>query len=204
MFDVTHIIQSGGLLLLGVFLFAEVGLMLGFFLPGDTLLIAGGVYAAQGKLSIVAVVIVAAVAAAAGDSTSYWIGHHLGRRLFRKPDSVIFRQDHIAKTEKFYEKHGSKTVLAAHFLPIVRTFTPLLAGAGRMPYSRYLTYDLVGDSCWALVVSLLGYYFGSRIPGIDHYLLIAVVAVIVLSLAPTLYQSGKLLLKHKLAGKPGR
>jgi membrane-associated protein len=199
MLDVTHIIQSGGLLLLGVFLFAEVGLFLGFFLPGDTLLIAAGVYAMQGKLSVVSVIIVAALAASAGDSTSYFIGRKLGRKVFRKDDSILFRKDHIAKAENFYEKHGSKAVLIAHFLPVIRTFSPLLAGVGRMHYPKFLSLDLIGDTAWAIIITLAGYYVGSRIPNIDHYILIAVGAVVVISLAPTLYQLGKHLLKKRRA-----
>src|ERR1700727_2559560 len=122
MFNVTTIIQNGGYVLLGLFLYAEVGLFLGFFLPGDTLLIAAGVYAKQGKLKIAAVLVVAAVAAIAGDNLAYFIGHKLGPRIFRNKDSLLFQPDHVAKAEAFYEKHGSKTVLIAHFIPVVRTF----------------------------------------------------------------------------------
>jgi membrane-associated protein len=170
-------------------------------LPGDTLLIAAGVYAMQGKMSIVAVIIVAAIAASAGDSTSYLIGRKLGRKVFRKEDSIIFRRDHILKAENFYEKHGSKTMLVAHFLPVIRTFSPLLAGVGRMPYRRFVSFDAVGDSAWAIVIALAGYYVGSRIPNIDHYILIAVGLVIVLSLAPTLYQVGRVLIKRRRSEK---
>src|ERR1039457_5944874 len=116
MLDVTHIIQSGGLVLLGLFLFSEVGLFLGFFLPGDTLLIAAGIYAKEGKMDIAAVILVAAVAAIAGDSTAYFIGRNLGPRVFSKQNSVLFNPGHIAKAEKFYEKYGSKTLLVAHFI----------------------------------------------------------------------------------------
>src|SRR5580698_4613248 len=151
MCDVTHLIQSGGLILLGGFLFAEVGLFLGFFLPGDTLLIAAGIYAKEGKLNIAAVIVVAAIAATAGDSMAYFIGHKLGPRVFRNKDSVIFRPEHVARAERFYEKHGPKTLLIAHFLPVIRTFSPLLAGVARMPYRRFLTFDATGDTAWALI-----------------------------------------------------
>jgi membrane-associated protein len=197
MLDVTHIIQSGGLPLLGLFLFAEVGLFLGFFLPGDTLLIAAGVYAKQGKLSIASVILVAGIAAIAGDSTSYFIGRKLGRRVFRKDDSILFRKDHIMKAENFYERHGTKTVLIAHFLPVIRTFSPLLAGVGKMHYPKFLSLDATGDIAWALIISLAGYYVGSRIPNIDHYILIAVGAVVIISLAPTLYQLTRVIVKHR-------
>jgi membrane-associated protein len=188
MFSVTHIIQSGGLLLLGLFLFAEVGLFLGFFLPGDTLLIAAGVYAMQGKLSIVGVIVVAAIAASAGDSTSYFIGRKLGPKVFVKDSSILFRKDHVMKAEAFFDKHGSKTILIAHFLPIIRTFSPLLAGVGRMRYKRFVVFDVIGDSAWAIIISLAGYYVGSRIPNIDHYILLVLAGVITVSLVPTIYQ----------------
>lgn len=195
----NHIIASGGLILLGGFLFAEVGLFLGFFLPGDTLLIAAGIYAKQGKLSITSVLLVAALAAIAGDSTAYFIGRRLGHHVFRNKDSVIFRPDHVVRAEAFYEKHGLKTLLIAHYLPVIRTFTPLLAGVAHMPYRRFVTFDAIGDSSWALIVGLLGYYVGSRIPNIDHYIVTALAGIIILSLAPTLFQLSKHLRHHRRA-----
>lgn len=197
MFDVTHIIQSGGLVLLGLFLFSEVGLFLGFFLPGDTLLIAAGIYAKEGKLNIAAVMIVAAIAATAGDSTAYMIGRHVGRRFFKKKDSVLFDPEHVAKAEKFYDKYGPKTLLVAHFLPVVRTFTPLLAGVAHMPYRRFLMFDAIGDSFWAVSVSLVGYYIGSRIPGIDNYILAIVLFAVVVSSGPTIIHVIRLQLRKR-------
>ena len=187
MFDVSHIIQSGGLPLIAIFLFAEVGLFLGFFLPGDTLLIAAGIYAKQGKLSLAAVILVAAAAAIAGDSTGYSIGRKLGRRVFTKDDGIIFRKDHIEKAEAFYEKHGAKTLLVSHYLPIIRTFTPLLAGVARMVYRKFLFFNVIGDITWAVSVTLVGYYVGSRIPGVDKYILLIIGGVVLASLVPTLY-----------------
>lgn len=197
MLNVSHIVASGGLILLGAFLYAEVGLFLGFFLPGDTLVIAAGVYAAHGKLSIAGVLIVSAVAAIAGDNTAFWIGRHLGPRVFRKDDGLIFRKDHIQKAEEFYERFGAKLLLVSHFLPVVRTFTPLLAGVGNMPYRRFVAFNMVGDSLWAVTVGLLGYYVGSKIPNIDHYILLALGAVIVLSLGPTLLHFVRLRLRRR-------
>jgi membrane-associated protein len=197
MLNVMHVIQSGGLFLLGGFLFAEVGLFLGFFLPGDTLVIAAGIYAKEGKLSIAGVLIVAAVAATAGDSMAYFIGHKLGPRIFRNKDSVIFQPDHVAKAEKFYERYGPKTLLIAHFLPIVRTFTPLLAGVAKMPYKRFLLFDAIGDTTWAVSVSLVGYYIGSRIPNVDHYILLGLGIVVLLTLLPTIFQIIKLQLRKR-------
>ncbi|HEY4963103.1 MAG TPA: DedA family protein [Candidatus Saccharimonadales bacterium] len=199
MLNATHIVQSGGLLLLGLFLFAEVGLFLGFFLPGDTLLIAAGIFAHQGKFSIEAVIIVAAVAAIAGDSTSFFLGRRYGRSLFKKENSLLFDPKHVEKAEKFYDKHGSKTMLIAHYLPVVRTFAPPLAGISKMPYSKFLLYDAVGDISWAIIVTLLGYYIGSKIPNIDHYILFVVALVVIASAAPTLYHVTKRYLKQRKA-----
>jgi membrane-associated protein len=197
MLNVNDIVQSGGLLLIGAFLFAEVGIFLGFFLPGDTLLIAAGIYASQGKLSVVAVIIVAAIAATAGDSTAYGIGRKLGPRIFRNQDSVIFRPEHVARAEAFYEKYGPKTLLVAHFLPVIRTLSPLLAGVGKMHYPRFLAFDATGDTAWAIIVTLVGYYVGSRIPNVDHYILVGLACIILLTAAPTLFQIGRLTWKHR-------
>lgn len=200
MFEVTNIIQSGGLPLLGIILFAEVGLFLGFFLPGDTLLIAAGIFAKQGKFPLAAVILVAAIAAIAGDSTSYFIGRKLGHQVFRKDDGLIFRKDHIDKAEAFYEKHGAKTLLISHYLPIIRTFTPLLAGVAKMPYRKFLFFNVVGDIAWAASVTLVGYYIGSRIPGVDKYILLIIGGVVLVSLVPTLYHVARVHLKQR-AGK---
>jgi len=197
MFNPSDIVQSGGLLLIGVFLFSEVALFLGFFLPGDTLLIAAGVYAQHGKLSIVGVIAVAILAAIAGDSTAYYIGRRLGPRVFKNKDSIFFRADHVAKAEVFYEKHGPKTLLVAHFLPVVRTFTPLLAGVAKMPYRRFVIFNATGDIAWAVSVTLVGYYIGSRIPNVDHYILLLVLAAMIITASPTLYHLVKLHLKKR-------
>jgi len=184
--DTTAIIQSGGLLALGLIVFAESGLMVGFFLPGDTLLISAGILASQGQLSIAVVIVIVALAAIVGDNTGYTLGQTMGRRLFRKKDGIIFRQEYVTKAEKFYEKHGSKTMLIAHFIPVVRSFAPLVAGVGKMPRSQFVVYDAIGDIAWASLTTLLGYWLGSRVPNLDHYILPIFLAVMVLSFTPTL------------------
>lgn len=188
----SDIVQSGGLLLIGMFLFSEVALFLGFFLPGDTLLIAAGVFAATGKLSIVSVILVAIIAAIVGDSTAYYTGRKLGPKVFKNENSILFQPNHVLKAEAFYEKHGSKTLLISHFLPIVRTFTPLLAGVAKMPYRRFFMFNATGDILWATSVSLAGYYIGSRIPNIDHYILLLVLFAMITTASPTLYHVAKL------------
>ena len=201
MFDVSHIIQTGGLFLLGGFIFAEVGLFLGFFLPGDTLVLAAAIYAKQGHFSLASVLIVSSVAAIAGDSLAYWIGRRLGPSVFNKKDSVIFRADHVDRAEKFFEKHGPKTLLISHYLPIVRTFTPLLAGVARMPYRKFLTYNIIGDLFWAISLGLLGYYVGSRIPNIDHYIMLVLGFVILAALLPTIYHVIRLKIRKYRSSK---
>ena len=192
--NVNHLVAVGGILLVAAIVFAEVGLLLGFFLPGDTLLIAAGIFASSGKLSLLPLLIATAVAAIVGDNTGYFIGKHLGPRLFRKEDSLIFQKAHIVRSEEFFKKYGSKTLLVSHFLPVIRTFTPLLAGAGKMPYQRFVVFDAIGDIVWAVGVTLVGYYFGSRIPNIDHYIMFVIGGVVILTIAPTLYH----LIKRRL------
>jgi membrane-associated protein len=187
MFDVSHIIQAGGLLLIAAIIFGESGMMIGFFFPGDTLLFSAGILAATGKLSIAATLCVIAAAAILGDNVGYHIGRSLGPRLFRKKDSVIFRQEYIKRAEKFYEKYGSKTMLVAHFIPVVRAFAPVTAGAGKMPYKLFVLFDAIGDIAWTLLITLLGYYLGSRVPGIQKLIEPVLIFIVLIFLAPTLY-----------------
>jgi membrane-associated protein len=187
MFDITHLIETGGLLLIALIIFAESGLMVGLFFPGDTLLLSAGVLAAGGKLQLVASIAVVAVAAILGDNAGYHIGRHFGRRLFSKPDGIIFRHEYIMRAEQFYEKHGSKTMLVAHFIAIVRSFAPVAAGAARMDLKRFMLFDAIGDTAWAIVLTLFGYFVGSRIPGIDTYIEPVLIIMVLVFLVPTLY-----------------
>ena len=183
----TNLLETGGLLALFAIIFAESGMMVGFFFPGDTLLFSAGILAASGTLSIVNVVLVVAVAAILGDNTGYHIGRHFGRRLFTKADSFIFRKEYIERAERFYEKYGSKTMLLAHFVPVVRTFVPVTAGAGNMELRNYMLFDAIGDTAWAVVVPLAGYFIGSRIPGIENLIDPILIGIVVVSLVPTIY-----------------
>lgn len=185
--DVTQLIQSGGLIAIALIIFLESGMMVGFFFPGDTLLLSAGVLAAQGQFPIEVTVLVIAVAAILGDNTGYTLGKVMGKRIFRKKDGILFRQEYIDRAEKFYEKHGSKTMLIAHFVPIVRSFAPLVAGVGHMPRTKFAFFDAIGDIVWAFLVTMLGYWFGSRIPNLDHYILPVVLAVMCISFAPMLW-----------------
>lgn len=185
--DVTGLIQSGGLLVIALIVYAESGMMVGFFLPGDTLLLSAGVLAASGQFPIELTVAVIALAAVLGDNTGYIIGRTMGRRLFKKKDGIIFRQEYVQKAEKFYEKHGAKTLLIAHYVPIVRSFAPLVAGVGKMNRTQFFMYDLIGASSWAILITLLGYWFGSRIPDLDKYIAPVVLAVMVISFGPMVW-----------------
>jgi membrane-associated protein len=204
MFNVSDIIQSGGLLLIALIIFAESGMFVGFFFPGDTLLLSAGVFAAQGKLSLASVIVVVAIAAILGDNIGYHIGKRYGRRLFRKPDGVIFRQEYVQRAEKFYERFGSRTMLIAHFVPVVRTFVPPVAGVARMDYPKFVLFDAIGDTAWAIIVTMIGYWFGTKIPNIDHYILLAVGAVMLITLGPTFYHLGKAIYQSRTKKKPER
>ncbi len=186
MFDVSHLVQSGGLLLISLIIFAESGMLVGFFFPGDTLLFSAGIFAAQGNLPIGLTLVAIAIAAILGDNIGYQIGKSLGPRLFHK-DSLVFRHEYIMKAEKFYEKYGSKTMLVAHFVPVMRTFVPVTAGAAHMPRAKFVLYDAIGDIAWTLSVTLLGFFIGSRIPGVEHYIEPVMLLIILIVLAPTLY-----------------
>lgn len=191
MFDVTHLIQAGGLLLIAAIIFAESGMMVGFLFPGDTLLLSAGVLAAGGKLSLSFTIAVIALAAIAGDNVGYHIGKHFGRKLFRKPDGIVFRREYIQRAEAFYEKYGSKTMLIAHFVPVVRSFAPVTAGAGNMPLAKFMFFDAIGDIAWSLLITCFGFFVGSRIPGIDRFIEPVLILVVLVFLAPTLYHAFK-------------
>ena len=202
--SVTELIQSGGLLLIALIVYGESGMFLGFFFPGDTLLLTAGVFAAQGKLSLAAVIAVVAVAAIAGDNTGYHIGKRYGRRLFKKPDSILFRQEYVQKAEDFFERFGSKTMLFAHFVPVVRTFAPPVAGVANMSRRQFILFDAIGDILWAISVTMLGYWFGTKIPNIDHYVLLAVAAAVLVTLGPSLYHLAQALLRQRREAKTKR
>jgi membrane-associated protein len=197
MFDVNHIIQAGGLVLIAALIFGESGMFIGFFFPGDTLLLSAGIFASTGKLPLLPTILVIAVAAILGDNTGYHIGKRYGRRLFRKPDGIVFRQQYVQQAEDFYERYGSKTMLIAHFVPVIRTFAPAVAGVAKMDYKQFVVFDAVGDAAWATIVTLVGYWFGRRIPNIDHYIMLAVVAVVLITLGPTVYHLIKALLEKR-------
>lgn len=197
MFDIPGLIENGGLLLIALIIFAESGMFVGFFFPGDTLLMTAGIFAAQGKLNIGVTIAVIAIAAIIGDNLGYQIGKRYGKSIFKKPDGIFFRQEYIHRAEKFFERFGNRAMLFAHFVPVVRTFLPPVAGVGHMNRSQFFIYDAIGDIAWATSVTLVGYWFGTKIPNIDKYAEIAILGVVVIVLGPTIYHVIKALLEDR-------
>lgn len=184
-FDLTELIKTIGLL--GVFgiVFAESGLLIGFFLPGDSLLFTAGFLASQGFINIWLLALGSFIAAVVGDSVGYTFGHKIGRRLFQKENSLLFHKDNLLKAEAFYEKHGGKTIILARFMPIIRTFAPIVAGMGKMHYSSFFSYNIIGGFLWAIGLSLGGYILGNTIPNVDRYLLPIIFSIIIISILPS-------------------
>jgi len=181
-----YAIKTFGYLGVGGIVFAESGLLLGFILPGDSLIFLAGLLASQGLFNIVVLVLVIFVTAVAGDNTGYFIGKKLGRKVFEKEHSFIFNQDNLHKTEGFFARHGRSTFLIQRFIPIIRAFAPLLGGVGEMEYREFFIFDLIGCALWSVGVTVLGYFLGAVVPNIDNYLLPLVSVIVVLSLIPTI------------------
>ena len=184
LYNVPELIRIGGLLGLVAIVFAETGLMVGFFLPGDSLLVTAGLFAARGDLDIFWLNVCLIAAAIVGDAVGYWIGYRTGEALYSRPDSFFFRRSHLIKTHEFYEKHGGKTIVIARFMPIVRTFAPVVAGAATMTYRRFAVYNALGGVLWVTSMTLTGYFLGLAVPDIDRHIHIVVAVVIFLSLLP--------------------
>jgi len=188
MFDLVLLIKTVGYLGLFGIIFAESGLLIGFFLPGDSLLFTAGLLAAKGFLNIWVLMTLTFIAAILGDSTGYYFGKKTGHKVFNKEDSIFFHKDHIKKAQQFFDKHGPKTIILARFVPIVRTFAPVMAGVGKMDYRKFVIYNIVGGFLWSVGVSSLGYFLGNFIPEIDRYLLPIIFAIIIISVLPNIFQ----------------
>ncbi len=200
MFDLESVIKTGGYIGLFAMVFAESGLLVGFFLPGDSLLFTAGILASQGFLDISLLIVLLFIAAVAGDNVGYVIGRKAGPKLFTKEKSLLFRQDYLIAAEKYYSDHGGKTVILARFIPVIRAFAPVVAGIGRMKYRTFLAYDIVGGLLWAVGITLLGYFLGNAIPNVDRYLLPIIALIIILSIAPPAI---KILKSHRSKSAPG-
>jgi membrane-associated protein len=201
--DPEKLIKSGGLLLLVVIIFAESGLLIGFFLPGDSLLFIGGfLSSASGghRLPNLAIVLpLLFVAAVAGDQVGYAFGNRAGPALFRRPDSRFFKRQHLEKAHSFFERYGPKTIVLARFVPIVRTFAPIVAGAGSMKYRTFVMYNLIGGLLWSVGVTTLGYFLG-EVKWVRDNIEISLILIVALSLAPIAIE----VLRHRRAARRAR
>ncbi|MBI2169215.1 MAG: VTT domain-containing protein [Actinobacteria bacterium] len=184
------LIDSFGLLGILLVIFAESGLLVGFFLPGDSLLFTAGLLVSQDVLDVGLPVLLVGcfLAAVAGDQVGYVFGNRVGPALFRRPDSRIFKQRYVEQSHQFFERHGAKTIVLARFVPIVRTFAPILAGVGSMPYRTFVAFNVVGGLMWAVGVTTIGFLLGETIPSIDRYLLPAIGVIVILSVLPAVLE----------------
>lgn len=189
--DLASLIETAGYIGLFAIIFAETGLLIGFFLPGDSLLFTAGFLASQGIFNIYLLCALLFIAAVVGDSVGYWIGQKYGKRLFKKEDSIFFHKNHLIRAKAFYEKHGGKTIIIARFMPVIRTFAPVIAGIGDMEYKTFLAYNVVGALLWAIGLPALGFVLGSSIPDVDKYLLPIVGLIVLISIAPGAYHALK-------------
>ena len=179
-----------GYAVLAGIVFAESGLLAGLFLPGDSLLFTVGVVAGAGQLDIAQICALFFAASVAGDQTGYFLGHRTGPRIFSKPESLIFKKQYISDTQAFYEKHGGKTLIYAKFVPIVRAFAPYMAGVARMPYGRFLLFNIIGGLGWVLTCTLGGYYLGA-IPLVRRHFEKVALLIVFVSVAPLIFQFAK-------------
>ena len=183
-YNVPELVRLVGQYGLPLIIYAETGLLIGFFLPGDSLLITAGLFAARGDLDITVLIATLTPAAILGNATGYFIGHRTGQALYQRPDSLLFRREHLRMTQEYYQRHGGKTIVMAQFAPILRTFAPVVAGVAQMGYRSFATYNVAGAIAWIVSMTMLGYLLGNVIPGIDKRIDLLVMVIIVVSLGP--------------------
>ena len=187
-YDVETLVRVGGIAAIAVIVFTETGLFVGFFLPGDSLLVTAGIFAVRGDLDIWTLNIVLSLAAIIGDTVGYTIGARTGPKIFTREDSLFFHRKHLLHAKEFYEKYGGFTIFIARFVPIVRTFAPVVAGVGGMQYSRFIAYNVCGGIFWVMTTTLAGYFLGMMIPNIQERIHLVIVIVIFLSLLPIIFK----------------
>ena len=186
--DVKAIVSWGGLSMISLIVFVETGLFVGFFLPGDSLLVTAGIFARTGHLSLGSLLTVVPLCAIVGDQVGYIIGRKAGETLYSRPDSLVFKKAHLQRAHDFYQKYGAKTIVLARFVPIVRTFAPAVAGAAKMDYKTFVTYNIFGGLLWTFSTILGGYFLASLIPDIDKKIHQVIVVVVILSVLPVFYE----------------
>jgi membrane-associated protein len=191
LYNVQGLVQSGGSLLVCTIVFVETGLFVGFFLPGDSLLVTAGIFAGAGQVNLAWLLLPASLCAIAGDQLGYFIGRKAGESLYSRGDSRFFKKKHLQRAHDFYEKHGPKAIIIARFVPIIRTFCPPVAGASQMRYSRYLAFDIFGGVLWVCSTVLAGYTLGRKIPNIQSRIHLVIAVVVVLSIMPAAIETLK-------------
>jgi membrane-associated protein len=184
MFDIIAVIKTAGYLGITAIIFAESGLLVGFFFPGDSLLFTAGVLAGAGFLNIWILIPLVFLAAVLGDNVGYYIGKKAGEKLFQKEESLFFKRSNVERAKAFFEKHGQRSIVLARFVPVVRTFVPTVAGVGQMHYGQFFRANLLGGALWACGLPILGYWLGEVIPDIDRYLLPIIAVIVILSVLP--------------------
>lgn len=182
--DLLALLETVGYVGLCFIIFAETGLFLGFFLPGDSLLFIAGLLAAEGFFSLPLLIVLVIASAIVGNLVGYEFGRRVGPKLFVREDSLLFKKSHVIRAQEFYEKYGGKTLVLARFMPIVRTFVPILAGVGKMRWVSFLAYNIVGAVLWVGMLLVLGFSLGRVVKNVDHYLLPIVIAIVVVSFLP--------------------
>jgi membrane-associated protein len=183
--DLPGLVQWAGFAGMTAIIFAETGLFFGFFLPGDSLLVTAGLLTSQGlPLNVYSLGVVLTAAAIAGDNTNYWVGRLSGPRIFRRDDSLFFKRRHVERAHEFYVRNGPKTIVLARFMPIIRTFAPLVAGVARMDYRTFLTFSVLGGTAWIWSMLFLGYFLGQYIPGVARHIELVIIGVIFVSILP--------------------
>jgi membrane-associated protein len=183
--NLIALIKAVGYLGVSGIVFAESGLLIGFFLPGDSLIFTAGFLASQGFLNIWILIPLLFLAAVLGDNVGYSFGYQLGPKIFTKEDSILLNKENLLYAKNFYDKHGPKTLILARFMPVIRTFAPILAGVGAMEYRKFFLYNMVGGAIWTVSLPLAGYYLGQAIPNVDRYLLPIILLIVFLSVLPS-------------------
>jgi membrane-associated protein len=183
-YDVEFLVRAGGLVALTIIVFVETGLLIGFFLPGDSLLVTAGIFAAKGDLDLLTLNISLSAAAIVGDTLGYRIGYTTGPKIFTRENSLLFNRKHLISAKGFYDRYGGFTIVIARFIPIIRTFAPVVAGVGAMSYGRFLAFNALGGIFWVMTTTLAGYFLGTLIPNIQEQIHLVIAIVIFLSLLP--------------------
>src|SRR5215467_2254118 len=183
-YDVEFLVRTGGLVLLIIIVFVETGLLIGFFLPGDSLLVTAGIFAAKGDLDLLTLNVSLSAAAIVGDTVGYRIGYTTGPKIFTRENSLLFNRKHLTSAKEFYDRYGGFTIAIARFIPMIRTFAPVVAEIGAMPYKRFIAYNVFGGIFWVMSTTLAGYFLGTLIPNIQDQIHLVIAIVIFLSLLP--------------------